>query len=368
MMADADSMDALERRIRDRIAAEAGWISFETFMTEALYAPGLGYYSAGLPKFGRDARDGSDFITAPEMSSLYGRCLGRQIAQALSASGTNTIVEFGAGSGALAEQLIAAVGTEMGGATFEYWIVELSATLRERQQARLLNSPVTVRWLDELPDQLQAVIVGNEVLDAMPVRLLHLDGDVWHERGVGWRQKFVWDDRPTTLRPPCADAGFPPGFLTEVHPIAEAWVASLGKRLNRGAIFLVDYGFPEREYYLPQRRCGTLMCHQHHRSDIEPLVDVGHKDITSHVNFTGIAVAAQEAGLDLLGYTSQAHFLINCGIAQMLERSSLAERVMAQRLLTEHEMGELFKVIAFAPVGTEFTPVGFSRGDRSHRL
>ena len=208
----------------------------------------------------------------------------------------------------------------------------------------------------------------NEVLDAMPVQLIAFDGQVWRERGVvSAGDGFAFQDRASMLRPPLEE-GMVPGTVTEIHPQAEAFVATLARTLKRGAAFFIDYGFPEAEYYHPQRHGGTLMCHQGHMADGDPLVAVGDKDITAHVNFTGIALAGQDAGLVVLGYTSQANFLLNCGIADLLAGASLGERAMAHRLLAEHEMGELFKVIGFAPLNASFDALGFERGDRSHKL
>jgi SAM-dependent MidA family methyltransferase len=224
-----------------------------------------------------------------------------------------------------------------------------------------------VRWLDALPDRFDGVVLGNELLDAMPVQLLHFDGALWFERGVASAGGvFVWQDRSTDLRPPLA-SDFVPGTVTEVHPQAEAFITTLAGMLGRGVAIFIDYGFPEAEYYLPQRHGGTLMCHQAHRADADPLVDLGAKDITAHINFSGIALAAQDAGLDVIGYTSQARFLINCGLVALMEGASLAERAMAQKLVNEHEMGELFKVIAFSR-GLDIDPMGFAQGDRTHRL
>ena len=223
---------------------------------------------------------------------------------------------------------------------------------------------------DEWPEQMAGVVLGNELLDAMPVQLLVRKDRVWHERGVVAQiqadHPWAWSDRVTTLRPPIDIEG-EHDYLTEIHPQAEAFVRTLAQRLSAGAVFLLDYGFPEREYYHPQRHMGTLMCHQGHRSDTNPLVDVGDKDITAHVNFTSVAVSAQEAGLEVLGYTSQARFLINCGLVELLEQASWGERAMAQKLLTEHEMGELFKVIALG-AGAVWSPMGFTQGDRTHTL
>jgi len=357
----------LAQKIHAEIAAAGGWLPFDRFMSLALYAPGLGYYAGGRRKFGRMPGEGSDFVTAPEMSPLFGRALARQLAQALDASGCHDVVEFGAGSGALATQLIAELDA-LGAGLARYRIVELSAELRERQRERLAAWEGRVDWLDTLPAELEAVVIGNEVLDAMPVQLLAFDGQAWHERGVvSAGEGFAFADRASPLRPP-VETGFVPGSVTEIHPQGEAFIATLARTLRRGAAFFIDYGFPEAEYYHPQRHGGTLMCHQAHLADADPLVAVGDKDITAHVNFTGTALAGQEAGLTVLGYTSQANFLLNCGIADLLANASLAERAMAHRLLAEHEMGELFKVIGFAPADAPFDALGFQRGDRSHRL
>jgi SAM-dependent MidA family methyltransferase len=227
-----------------------------------------------------------------------------------------------------------------------------------------------LRWLDSWPDAIEGVVVGNEVLDAMPVQLLQRTQGVWHERGVVQQgDAFAWQDRITALRPPCEIDGAH-DYLTEIHPQAEAFVASLAERLlagRGGAAFFLDYGFPESEYFHPQRHMGTVMCHQLHRADPDPLVDVGQKDITAHVNFTGVALAGQHAGLQVLGYTSQARFLLNLGLAERMAASSLAARSQAQRLVNEHEMGELFKVLGFA-TAEGWSAQGFAAGDRSHRL
>ena len=349
--------------IRRAVQAAGGWLPFDRFMALALYEPGLGYYAHSAPKFGLMPESGSDFVTAPELSPVFGRALAVQVRQTLEAAGSGQVTEFGAGSGALAEQLLDALGD----AVDDYAIVDLSGVLRARQQARLARFGARVRWLDRLPDTITGAVVGNEVLDAMPVQLLHWDGAAWFERGVvadgdGW----AWSDRPTALRPPL-DGPFPPGTITEIHPQAEAFILSLAERLQRSAAYFIDYGFPEAEYYHPQRAGGTLMCHRGHRADPDPLTDVGLKDITAHVNFTGIALAAQNAGLDVLGYTSQARFLLNCGLLGLLETADAAQRGMAQKLITEHEMGELFKVIAIGR-GLAIDPVGFASGDRTHRL
>ena len=404
---------SLSARLRERLGAaidEAqGWLPFERFMAIALYEPGLGYYARGAPIFGTRPEDGSDFVTAPELSPVFGRALARQVAQVFdalgaagAARGAGEVFEFGAGSGALAEQLLAALGERVR----RYSIVDLSGTLRARQQQRLAPFGARVRWLDAWPERIEGVVLGNEVLDAMPVTLLAFDGERWAERGVvraeraGIRAEcgvvraaragvgaapsggapravraaepvaFAWCDRATPLRPPL-DAPYVAGTVTEIHPQAEAFVRSLAARLVRGAALFIDYGFPEAEYYLPQRHMGTLVCHRAHRVDTDPLADVGAKDITAHVDFTGIALAAQDAGLDVIGYTSQARFLLNCGFVSLLEGADARTLGAAGKLVNEHEMGELFKVLGLArglalPAGEDW--IGFATGDRTHRL
>jgi SAM-dependent MidA family methyltransferase len=406
-----EHVEPLACAIAQTIAQAGGWMGFDRFMALALYAPGLGYYTrtatqlGALPLGRRDAHgtlgSGSDFVTAPELTTLFGHTLAQQVAQALQATGTREIWEFGSGTGALALQLLDALAAS-GQAVDRYTIVDLSGSLKERQRLTLARHAPRVHWAAELPREMHGVVVGNEVLDAMPVQLLARVGGVWLERGVALAPalamqegkaaqegepaqvdntahavdptqaaaaqapRFVWADRPTALRPP-VDVQGDHDYLTEIHPQAEAFVRTLAELLQRGAVFLLDYGFPEGEYYHPQRHMGTVMCHRAHQADSDPLSAVGYKDITAHVNFTGLALAAQDAGLEVLGYTSQAHFLINCGLAQLMQAAPWDQRAAAQRLLMEHEMGELFKVIGFAK-GSAWDALGFAQGDRSHRL
>ena len=371
----ADSVSAgpapvaqLTRLLRRAIDTAGGWLPFDRFMALALYAPGLGYYARGNRQFGAMPASGSDFVTAPELSPLFGAALARQLLQALDATATDEVWEFGAGSGALASQLLQALG----GRVQRYSIVDLSGSLRTRQREILAPFGERVRWLDALPATMRGVVVGNEVLDAMPVQLLHWDGAAWFERGViVGAAAFAFADRATPLRPP-RDAAFVPGTTTEIHPQAEAFIRTLADRLDRGAAFFIDYGFPDAEYYLPERIGGTLMCHRAHRADSDPLSDIGDKDITAHVNFSAIALTAQDAGFEVLGYTSQARFLLNCGLAPLMQqaqqRSDWPAVSAAQKLLAEHEMGELFKVIGLVRGAAPFDAIGFTAGDRSHRL
>jgi SAM-dependent MidA family methyltransferase len=363
------------------IARAGGWLGFDEFMALALYAPGLGYYANDSRKFGLMPAGvnsvmggGSDFVTAPELSPRFGQTLARQVAQALEATGTAEIWEFGAGSGALALQMLDALGPQVE----RYTIVDLSGSLQARQRRMLAAHAGKVHWASALPAQMRGVVVGNEVLDAMPVKLLSRLEGIWHERGVVINQgRLTYADKRSDLRPPFEVTGAH-DYVTEIHQQAEGFIGTLADRLQAGAIFLIDYGFPEHEYYHPQRSMGTLMCHRGHRADGDALADVGSKDITAHVNFTGIAMAGQSAGLEVLGYTSQGRFLLNCGLIDVMDGMGddnmgvgLAGRAMVQKLVNEHEMGELFKVIAFAaktPSGTGWEPLGFAAGDRSHTL
>ncbi|WP_395025088.1 class I SAM-dependent methyltransferase [Comamonas odontotermitis] len=361
----------LAKRVAEAIAQAGGWLAFDEFMRMALYEPGLGYYANTRSKFGVMPEEGSDFVTAPELSPVFGELVAAQVQDAFAHTQTSEVWEFGAGTGALAEQMLSALGDACTG----YTIVDLSGSLRARQQERLARFGDKVRWASELPAQLQGVVVGNEVLDAMPVKLLLRRQGVWLERGVvvaaqeGDAISFGWAERPTALRPP-VEPDLPAGadYLTEIHPQAEAFVATLGDRMTRGAAIFIDYGFGESEYYHPQRHMGTLVCHHLHQVDSDPLALIGLKDLTAHVNFTGIAVAAQDAGFDVLGYTSQAHFLINCGLAAKMEKLDVIARSKAAKLMLEHEMGEFFKAIMLAKGVPFWDAAGFVQGDRMHRL
>ena len=358
----------LQSHLTEAIAAAGGWIGFDQFMQLALYTPGWGYYASGSRKFGLMPSGGSDFVTAPELSPRFGQALARQIDQALQATQTTELWEFGAGSGALALQLLQALPQLK-----RYTIVDVSGSLRERQHLALQAFADKVQWADELPAHIRGIVVGNEVLDAMPVRLLVRLKGVWHERGVTLHNgAFVYADQPTIARPPFEVEGAH-DYLTEIHEQAEGFIRTLADHLQAGAIFMIDYGFPEHEYYHPQRSMGTVMCHKAHLADPDALADIGDKDITAHVNFTGIAVAGQDAGLQVLGYTGQGRFLLNCGLLSDLENTGIAERAMVQKLVNEHEMGELFKVLGFAadkPAApyTEWPAMGFASGDRTHTL
>ncbi|MFM7332764.1 MAG: class I SAM-dependent methyltransferase [Brachymonas sp.] len=361
---------ALSAHIRTLIAQRGGWLPFDEFMQAALYVPGLGYYANSLQKFGRMPSSGSDFVTAPELSPLFGQCLAQQIAQVLpagkAAGGKACVYEFGAGSGALALQIcehLAHISCRIE----QYFIVEISSELRARQQEKLKAFAGQITWLAELPDAMQGVVIGNEVLDAMPVKLLQRKQSAWHERGVTVTEAgFAWQDQPSSLRPPL-DIGGAHDYLTEIHPQSEAFLGTLAEKLTQGAAFFIDYGFPEAEYYHPQRHMGTLMTHSLHTAGTDPLSRVGEQDITAHVNFTGCALAAQDAGMDVIGYCSQGRFLLNCGFLELADKLPPLQRSATAKLIHEHEMGELFKVLALGK-GLDLGLIGFAQGDRSHTL
>ena len=387
--------EALCARIRNEIDAAGGSISFARYMALALYTPQLGYYSGGAAKFGA----AGDFVTAPEISPLFGRTLARQVAEVMAASSTAVfesgevsesagVLEFGAGSGALAAVLLAELDA-LGTPCQRYRIIELSGSLRAQQEATLHASVPhlahCVEWLAALPDAIDGCVIANEVLDAMPAH--------W----VTWRDGALLERCVT-----CDDAGFSvveqaasgalraamtalagehnlgDGYTSEINLAASAWINALAPRMRRAAALLIDYGFPAREFYHPQRHTGTLRAHYRHHALDDPFYLPGLCDLTTHVDFSAIARAAQDAGLSVDGYTTQAQFLIQCGMADLLAQSdpqdvkrhgALAQQ--ANALLSPAEMGELFMVLA---VSRGVTPGhaqswrGFASGNRLHAL
>ena len=364
---------ALHDIIAAEITARGGWISFARYMELALYAPGLGYYSGGSRKFGSEG----DFLTAPELTPLYGQALARQVAQVLAASAPQ-VIEAGAGSGRLAADLLLALDA-LGCAPEHYRILELSGELRARQQATLHERAPRladrIEWLDELPERFSGCLVGNEVLDAMPTHALRWDdGSDVQEGGVGLEDgRLVPAERPATgaLLEAAQALQLSPPYRGEISLAARSWVSELARRLDRGALLLIDYGLPRHELYHPQRDGGTVRCHYRHRVHDDPLWLPGLSDITAHVDFTAVAEAGFDAGLDVLGYTSQAVFLLNCGIGALPGQESGAAELQARGavnvLISPNEMGELFKVIALGR-GLSGPLLGFARGDRVHAL
>lgn len=362
--------------IREEIRAAGGWIPFSRYMELALYAPGLGYYSAGARKFGA----AGDFVTAPDISPLFGRCVARQAAEALARSG-GRVLELGAGAGTLASQVMLEM-ERLGALPGRYDILEVSADLRERQQSLLRTTAPhlleRVHWLDRFPEKLTGLVLGNELLDALPANLVAWRGADVLERGVSASgDEFSWEERPIPPGPLREAAlRIAPGenYESEICLASRSLVASLARILERGVLLFVDYGFGRAEYYHPQRSAGTLMCHYRHLAHDDPFAWPGLTDITAHVDFTAVTEAALAQGARLLGFTTQAHFLVNCGITELLAGTSpedaaryLPLAAQAQKLLSPSEMGELFKVIALGK-GIEPPFLGFARGDRSRSL
>ena len=364
---------ALESLIKDDIRAHHDWISFARFMELALYAKDLGYYAGGLSKLGKDG----DFTTAPEITPLFGATIGRFAADCFGNESLR-ILEFGAGTGRLALDVMQSCAAR-GVAVDEYLIVELSADLRERQRDMLSGFP-QVRWLSVPPTAFSGLILCNEVLDAMPVHLLVKQQDRWFERGVSLSgDRFIFSDQEADadLATQIPDAGsLPNGYLTEVHPQQCGFVRMLSDLLKsggRGLALLIDYGFPAREYFLAQRQQGTLMCHYRHHAHADPFYLPGLQDVTAHVDFTAMAVAAQESGLRVAAYMSQAEFLIAAGLTELMGqiapedgRPWLSQSQAVQKLTSPAEMGELFKVLLLSQ-GIEL-PERLLQVDRSYRL
>jgi SAM-dependent MidA family methyltransferase len=360
--------------IKQEISTQADWISFARYMELALYAPRLGYYTGGAAKLG----NAGDFITAPEISSHFGGALANVVRQVLSQT-SSQLMEFGAGTGKLAVDLLTELH-HLGCPPDRYYIVELSGELRSRQELTLKDFPEVV-WLDQMPTSFSGIVLGNEVLDAMPVQLVKKTASGWNEVGVSWQDgALIWSEREMAdldvLAQISDKTDLPVGYLTEIHPIACGFMNSAAQMLTSGGagmLLWIDYGFPAAEYYLHQRDQGTLMCHYRHHAHAEPFYWPGLQDITSHVDFSAIARTGELAGLEMLCYTSQAAFLIHAGIGELLMRSSPADPLnylpqanALQKLVSPAEMGELFKVLA---MGINVTlPENLLQQNRNHRL
>jgi SAM-dependent MidA family methyltransferase len=372
---------ALSQHLTDLICAEidraGGAMPFARFMELALYAPELGYYSAGKHKFGA----AGDFVTAPELGPVFAQCVARQCAQILGALPHADMLEAGAGSGALAVQLLLEL-ERLGQLPAHYFILEISSALRARQQALFTDQAAhlleRVHWLDTLPPAgFRGIVLGNELLDAMPVERFHITAQGGLQMQVGWQgNRFVWLEAPAhdALQDRLAALDLPADYISEIGLAAEGWVRSVADILELGVLLLVDYGFPRSEFYHPQRASGTLMCHYRHRAHADPLIRVGLQDITAHVDFSAMAQAGTESGLKLLGYNSQALFLLACGLEDIATRIDPADTRahldftnQIKKLTLPHEMGELFKVIAMGR-GIDTPLIGFRLQDRRDRL
>ncbi len=367
---------ALSALIESEIEQAGGWIPFVRYMELSLYAPGLGYYAGGSTKLGAQG----DFVTAPESGVLFARTLARQVAPLLDEGGE--MLEFGAGSGALAAALLAEL-KRLGIEPAVYLILEPSSELAERQRRRLASTGVAarVKWIARLPQRFRGVMIANEVVDAMPVHALAWTSAGVFERGVGLSEGVLaWSDRPArgaALAAAKAIAIEPPPsgrYESEINLYGRAWMRALARSLEAGALLVIDYGFPAREYYHPQRSMGTLMCHYRHYAHGDPFFHPGLQDITAHVDFSALAHAATDSGFELLGYATQASFLVNCGMTDVLSETDPEDiaryaplAAEANRLVSPAEMGELFKVLAVGR-GVAAPLIGFTQGDRSRTL
>lgn len=372
----------LTDKIRAKLDAGDGLISFKRFMEMALYEPGLGYYSAGARKIGADG----DFITSPEISSLFSFCLARQCEQIMRLLGGSSILEIGAGTGVMAADVLAELGRREC-LPEKYFILETSADLRQRQQ-QLLTAKIPellnrVEWLESLPDKpFKGVILANEVLDALPVERVVMIDDTLYELQVGWCDGvFCWDrklaDSDLTdhvdLILKQLDVCWSDGYSTEINTGVVAWIASLADILEQGVMIFVDYGYSGHEYYHPQRSDGTLLCHYRHHVHADPFSYIGLQDITASVDFTAVAQAAVNAGLDVKGFTTQAHFLLSCGLDEFVSLSATDDKKLLQTgrqaklLILPGEMGERFKVIALGR-NIQEKLMGFQMADHRNRL
>ena len=362
----------LVSHIKDRIRKEGGWIPFALYMELALYAPGLGYYTAGSLKLGPEG----DFTTAPELTPLFGQCLAQQVRECID-RGLTDILEVGAGSGALAAATLEELD-RLDALPQRYFILELSPELRARERDTLARRVPQflerVVWLNRLPPAFQGVVIGNEVLDAMPVEIIRRRAGAYAQGGVNGALEWEFRDAEAELLSTAKTLELPDDYLSEVPLIGRAFIKSVLQILERGVLIFIDYGFPAREFYHPQRNSGTLMCHYRHRAHDNPFFLPGLQDITAHVDFSSVAHTALEVGAEVLGYSTQAQFLINCGITDLMMRipPDDAARYLplasaAHKLLSPAEMGELFKVIA---IGKEIEgPLrGFKAGDRKETL
>ncbi|HHB92375.1 MAG TPA: SAM-dependent methyltransferase [Thioploca sp.] len=357
------------------IERAGGIIPFNEFMQRALYTPGLGYYSAGMRKFGVDG----DFVTAPEITPLFAQCIARQCQQVLANFESGVILEFGAGSGIMAVDILKTL-EKLDCLPTHYFILEISSNLQLQQKAMFeAQAPQflsLVKWLSKLPaEPLQGIILANEVMDAIPVQIFTVQADNISESHITYADNsFQWQEQVTSneiLQQAVTKLELPVGYVSEINLALLAWIQSIADILEAGMVLLIDYGFPNKEFYHPQRNKGTLMCHYRHHSHIDPLILVGLQDITAHVNFTAVADAAVSANLHVAGYTTQANFLLACGLADILfslnpddKQNYLKQAQQVKTLILPSEMGELFKVMALTR-NLDIPLLGFSKDERT---
>lgn len=376
-----EELKQISRALGDRIRAEAetaGFMPFSRFMERALYEPGLGYYSAGLHKFGA----AGDFVTAPELGSLFAQCLAVQVAEVGAALGEYDVLEPGAGSGRLAADLLCALAEPA--PPTRYLILERSADLRAEQRrtiaARAPQAQERVIWLDEPPGRSwRGVVIANEVIDALAVERFRLRSGRVEQAGVGLEDgRFGWRFRPApepleqAVRALGLEVTEP--YTSEIQPHLGDWLQAITGRLERGLALFMDYGYPRAEYYLPERRDGTLICHYRHRAHADPFFWPGLQDLTAFVDFTALAEAGAACGMDLAGYTSQALFLLGCGLDQILAQRRAASDDAGLKLSAEAKqltlpgmMGERFQAMALTR-GVDLPLTGFRERDLSYRL
>ena len=369
-------MAQISALIRQKIKEQEGWITFAEFMELALYSPGLGYYTGGVAKFGQEG----DFVTAPTIGKLFGSTVAHQIAQILDHTPGRQILELGAGDGSAAADIMLTL-EKLDALPKSYGILDVSPSTYVMQREILLKKvPHLLHifdWLSEIPEKLNGVIFANEVFDALPVNLIELtDSGVWEKGVVIQPRGFSWSNRIASQKilTALADLELPVPYTTEIGLVGQALMNRLTKSLEKGVIIVIDYGFRKEEYYHPQRFSGTLMCHYKHRAHQNPFTMIGHQDITSHVDFSRLANVAKNSKLDVIGFCSQAQFLINCGIINLLQKpeskviqNSLEISAEINKLLSPAEMGELFKVLAIGR-DIDFPIIGFSKGNRRELL
>lgn len=363
--------ECLQQKIAAAISNNSGAIAFDHYMQMALYEPGLGYYSAGAQKFGA----AGDFVTAPEISPLFSQCLARQCQQILAHVNNGSILEFGAGSGIMARDILLALSAH-NALPEQYYILEVSADLKQRQQAMLAqaipNFFANIIWLDRLPAAFNGVILANEVIDAFPVKLFAIENNELAELWVTLHHgQFQWQKHSTELTQVTEfkqQSLLASHYQSEINLLIAPWINSLSSCLRQGAAILIDYGFPRHEYYHPQRHQGTLMCHYRHHAHANPFFLPGLQDITAHVDFTAIAESAVTANLQVSGYNTQTGFLLGCGLLELIQNQQpLGINQQIHQLTSPAEMGELFKVMALTR-NLDITLIGFSQQDLRGRL